>query len=140
MKPLVIATLAGMVSGGVAWYWGAYPRLSEAGVISSFGGTVASISTTMLGFLLAVMAVLASISHTHLLTVMREHGHYRDILDTVLTAFLFFLLCAVCGIALLFGYPLLNWFGCLLVGAHVSAFVSLLDVGRKLWLVLRNLK
>ena len=48
--------------------------------------------------------------------------------------------CAVLGFTLLFGYELEKWFGCLLVVAHVAAFVSLLDVGRKLWLVLRNLR
>lgn len=137
---LFIPSLIGVAAGGAAWYWGAYPSFSEAGAIASFGGTVASISTTMLGFLLAALTVLASISHTHLVKVMREHGHYHDLLDTMLTDFLFFLLCAVLGFTLLFGYALDKWFGCLLVVAHVAAFVSLLDVGRKLRLVLRNLR
>lgn len=132
--------LVGLIAGISAWHWGAHPGFADASAISSFGGTVASISTTMLGFLLAALAVLASISHTHLLTVMREQGHYRDLLNTMLIGFLFFLVCAVCGLTLLFGYPLEKWLGCLLVGVHVAAFVSLLDVGRKLWLVLRNLR
>lgn len=139
-KMLWIPTLSGLLSGGSAWYWSAYPVFPDAAAVSSFGGTVASISTTMLGFLLAALAVLASISHTHLLTVMREHGHYKDLLQTMLVGFLFFMVCAVCGFTLLFGYPLSNWLGCVLVGVHVAAFVSLLDVGRKMWLVLMNLK
>ena len=139
-NPVLLPSLLGLAAGGAAWYWGAYPSFTDPGAVTSFGGPVASISTTMLGFLLAALTVLASISQTHLLKVMREHGHYHDLLNTMLTDFLFFLLCAVLGFTLLFGYELEKWFGCLLVVAHVAAFVSLLDVGRKLWLVLRNLR
>lgn len=140
MLHFLVPLFVGLIAGISAWHWGAYPGFVDASAISSFGGTVASISTTMLGFLLAALAVLASISHTHLLTVMREQGHYRDLLNTMLTGFLFFLVCAVCGLTVLFGYPLEKWFGSLLVGVHVAAFTALLNVGRKLWLVLRNLR
>lgn len=138
--PLLLPLLLGVIVGSAVWYWDAHPSFTDSSVITSFGGTVASISTTMLGFLLAALAVLASISHTHLLTVMREHGHYRDLLNTMLVGFLCFLICAVLGLGLLFGYPLGKWVACLLVGTHVAAFASLLDVGRKLSLVLMNLK
>jgi hypothetical protein len=140
MSPISIPTLLGAVAGYLAWHWSAYPIFADAAATSAFGGTVASISTTMLGFLLAALAVLASISHAHLLGVMREQGHYRDLLNTMLVGFVFFLLSALEGFSVLFGVCLTPALGSVIVGTHVAAFVALLDVGRKLWLVLRNLK
>lgn len=105
-----------------------------------FGGTVASISTTMLGFMLAALAVLASINHTHLVSMMRAYGYYRDLLITMMIGCLLFMACAIFGFALLFGVPSEPKLLCALVALHVAALVSLIDVGRKLWLVLANLR
>ena len=140
MQPLFIPLLTGVAASIACWFWGVYPSFKEEATLSAFGGSVASTSTTMLGFLLAALAVLASISHTHLLKVMREQGYYRDLLDTMLIGFLLFLLCAISGFGLLFGIQLTPKFGFVLVGLHTAAVISLFDIGRKLWLVLRNLK
>lgn len=140
MSPLIIPSVLGASAGYWALHWNTYPTFADVAAASAFGGTVASISTTMLGFLLAALAVLASISHTHLLGVMREQGHYCDLLDTMLVGFVFFLVCAIEGFSVLFGVSLTPWLGSALVGTLVAAFVSLLDIGRKLWLVLRNLR
>lgn len=140
MQQLFFPTLMGVFASGACWFWDVYPSFKEEATVSAFGGSIASISTTLLGFLLAALAVLASISHTHLLKVMREQGYYRNLLDTMLSGFLLFLLCAISGFGLLFGIQLTPKIGFVLVGLHTAAVVSLLDVGRKLWLVLRNLK
>jgi hypothetical protein len=140
MQPLFIPLVMGLVASSASWFWDVYPSFKEEATLSAFGGSVASISSTMLGFLLAALAVLASISHTHLLKVMREQGYYRDLLDTMLIGFLLFLLCAISGFCLLFGMQLSSKVGMVLIGLHTAAVVSLLDIGRKLWLVLRNLK
>ena len=140
MQPLFIPLLMGAAASGACWFWDVYPSFKEEATLSAFGGSVASISSTMLGFLLAALAVLASISHTHLLKVMREQGYYRDLLDTMLIGFLLFLLCAISGFGLLFGMQLSPKVGVSLIGLHTAAVVSLLDIGRKLWLVLRNLR
>lgn len=140
MQPLFIPLVMGLVASSASWFWDVYPSFKEEATLSAFGGSVASISSTMLGFLLAALAVLASISHTHLLKVMREQGYYRDLLDTMLIGFLLFLLCSISGFGLLFGMQLSSKVGMVLIGLHTAAVVSLLDIGRKLWLVLRNLK
>lgn len=140
MQPLFIPFFMGTAASGACWFWNVYPSFKEEATLSAFGGSVASISSTMLGFLLAALAVLASISHTHLLKVMREQGYYRDLLDTMLIGFLLFLLCAISGFGLLFGIQLTPKIGFVLVGLHTAAVISLFDIGRKLWLVLRNLK
>jgi len=140
MQQLFIPSLMGVFASGACWFWGVYPSFKDEDTVSAFGGSVASISTTLLGFLLAALAVLASISHTHLFKVMREQGYYQDLLDTMFSGFFLFLLCAISGFGLLFGIQLTSKIGFVLVGLHTAAVISLFDIGRKLWLVLRNLK
>jgi hypothetical protein len=55
----------------------------------------------------------------------------------MLIGFLLFLLCAISGFCLLFGMQLSSKVGMVLIGLHTAAVVSLLDIGRKLWLVFR---
>ena len=140
MHPFWSPFLAGLASSAAAWWWNFVPKFSDAAAASSFGGTVASISATMLGFMLAALAVLASINHTHLVSMMRRYGHYEDLLLTMFLGCLLFLACTLAGYLLLFGVQ----FGTIrlscLIGLHVAALVSLLDVGRKLWMVLKNLR
>lgn len=93
----------------------------------------------MLGFMLAALAVIASISNTELLKAMQRTGHYDDLLNTVFVGCVSFLLVALCGFALLFGAPAHPYFVSAIFGAHVAALVSLLDIGRKFRLVLINL-
>lgn len=128
--------LVSLLSGWAAWHWGVYP---DPGDLVSFGGAVSSVSVTMLGFMLAALAVLASINHTHLVGIMRKTGHFRDLLITLFTGCFVFLLCAIIGIGLLFGLPAYPWLMSVLVGIHVGGLVSLMDIGRKFWLVLINL-
>lgn len=101
---------------------------------------MASIGTTMLGFMLAALAVLASINHTHLVKMMRTTGHYRDLLQTLFIGCVLYLLCAVGGFAMLFGAGSHQLLLYALVGLHVAALVSVLDVVRKFWFVLNNLE
>jgi hypothetical protein len=139
VSPIVPPSLAGIAAAAGAWHWAVYPTLDAAGAVG-LGGTVASISTTMLGFMLAALAVLASINHTHLVNMMRTYGHYRDLLITMMIGCLLFMACAILGFAMLFGLPSNAKLVCFLIALHVSALVSLIDVGRKLWLVLSNLR
>ena len=118
---------------------GFVPDVSET-VVSSIGGTLASIGSTMLGFLLAALAIIASINHTHLVKMMRTTGHYQDLLKTIFTGCIAFVLIIFAGGVWLFSSkspP--DWSVALVLGLHASAFVSLIDIGRKFWLVLRNL-
>lgn len=140
MPPFILPLLTFATAFAGAWYGKVYPKFPDAAAVMSFGGTVASISTTMLGFMLAALAVLASINHTHLVNMMRAYGHYRDLLTTMVTGSLLFMLCAIGGFALLFGVPAWQELLCVLVALHVAALVSLIDVGRKLWMVLSNLR
>lgn len=94
----------------------------------------------MLGFMLAALAVLASINHTHLIGMMKKTGHYADLLSTLFVGGVMFLLCLVLGFALVMGLQPTAPAMSVIVGVHIGALVSLLDVGRKFWLVLSNLR
>ena len=116
------------------------PTISEASV-SSIGGTLASIGSTMLGFLLAALAIIASINHTHLVKMMRTTGHYFDLLKTIFVGCIIFVLIIFSGGVWLFSSKIPpDWSVALVIGLHASAFFSLIDIGRKFWLVLRNLQ
>ncbi len=131
--------LVGTAAAVASKHWHVYPTF-DASALLSFGGSIASTSSTMLGFMLAALAVLASINHTHLVKMMRDSGHYRDLLLTMMTGCAFFTACALAGYLLLFGMPACPWLLPIVVGLHVGAAISLFDVGRKMWLVLSNLR
>lgn len=132
-RPLLIALLAGVAAG----YFGAIPTIAD---VLAFGSAITSVSTTMLGFMLAALAVLASINNTHLVKMMRATGHFHDLLVTLFVGSSLFLLCAVCGYLLLFGFTLHTWFLATLIGFHAGALISIFDIGRKFWLVLSSLR
>lgn len=106
----------------------------------AFGGTMASIHATMLGFMLAALAVLASINHTHLVAMMHRTGHYKNLLATLFTGCCLFLVTAIIAISIMFGLPARPQIMAVLVGLHLGCLVSLLDIGRKFWLVLTSLR
>lgn len=101
---------------------------------------MASIHATMLGFMLAALAVLASINHTHLVAMMHRTGHYKNLLVTLFTGCCLFLVTAIIAIAIMFGLPVFPKLMAALVGLHVGCLVSILDIGRKFWLILTSLR
>jgi hypothetical protein len=107
--------------------------------ILSIAGTFAQIGASMLGFMLAAMAILASISDTHLLKVMKAQGYYQDLLQTLFVGCFIYLSMAFIAIVLLFSSATLAMTSKLLAAISISALVSLLDLGHKFWLVLLNL-
>ncbi|WP_374658741.1 hypothetical protein [Inhella sp.] len=94
----------------------------------------------MLGFLLAALAVVASITDSDLLKRMRETGHYNELLQNLFVGALFFLVCTVVSVLALLGVQFTLWFMALFYGLHAAALVVLLIVGWQFWLTLRNLK
>ena len=89
----------------------------------------------MLGFMLAALAVLVSVA----LGTMQKTGHYDDLVRTIFMGCALFLAIALMGFALLFGVKLHPALEASLVGLHGAALVSLIDIGRKFRLVLKNL-
>lgn len=140
MSPMLAPLLAGAVIALASWHFGWAPGLPDQSAVLGFAGSVASIAATMLGFMLAALAVLASISNTTLVERMKKTGHYDDLLHTIFFGSLLFLAIVLGGFALLFGAPPVRWLLAVLSGLHVAALVSLADIGRKFHLVLKNLR
>jgi len=127
--------------GAFLWSRPEWVLVVDKNSVSSIGGTLLSVGSTMLGFLLASLAVLASINHTHLVGMMRKTGHYRDLLLTVFFGCALFLCISVWGASWLLASRTPGAIEvAALVGLQFGALVSLLDIGRKFWLVLRNLQ
>ena len=139
MRPLLrpaLATLLILFAGAwQEWTLGIPDRAS----VVALAAALASVATTFIGFILAALAVVASVAHTSLVQRMRTTGHYDDLLRTMFWAGAWFLAIDVGTFALLFGVNASDKVMLLLLGAHVGALFILLDVGHKLRLVLTNL-
>jgi hypothetical protein len=140
MSPAFVPLGVLAASAVVAWHYDIALATTDASALVTVGGTIASIAATMLGFLLAALAVLASINHTHLVKMMRQTGHYSDLLLTIFCGCLLFMVCCSIGVALTFGLNPPEWLRVGIVAIHVAAAASLTDVGRKFWLVLSHLR
>ncbi|WP_304305866.1 hypothetical protein [Pseudacidovorax intermedius] len=140
MNPIVVPLVTSAVAAAALRLFKWLPSFGSVAESMQFGGSIASIAVTMLGFMLAALAVLASINHTHLVSMMKRTGHYSDLLRSFFIGASMFLFCAVFGYALLFGAPTRTSFLAIGLGIHIGAFVVLLDCGRKFWLVLTNLR
>lgn len=107
---------------------------------AALGGTIAQVGSTMMGFLLAAAAVLASINHVHLVKMMRLTGHYQDLLYSTVWAGFLFMLCTAVGGVMAFGFVGNDGFVRLVAAVNVAAFVSMVFVAFKLYLVLTSLR
>lgn len=131
------------VAGVIAYFLSAHCKFhlqfNGASDISSFGGSVSSIATTMLGFMLAVLSVLASIENTPLVKIMKQTGHYKNLLITLFFGCTLQFLCLLIGFWFLVFSVFNEEIFYVFIGVEIAAVISLLDIGRKFWLVLSNL-
>lgn len=104
----------------------------------SIAGVFAQIDVTMLGFMLAALAVVASISGSELVKTMQKTGHYKDMVVAMFASAGLFLGAAAVACVVMLGCSS-SWVLPAAVGLHAAALVTLLRVGWMLWLVLTNL-
>lgn len=101
--------------------------------------TLAQISATMLGFLIAALSILASISGHRLLRVMQSSGHYNVLLRRFFVNAIFYAGAMVTAfIVLILKQYYLNLLGPAFTVFVIATFL-LVDTGYRLWLVLHNL-
>jgi hypothetical protein len=141
MRPAFVPLIATLAGAAGAWYFNAHLALgAKEERLLAAASAAASVGATLLGFMLAALAVLASINHTHLVQMMRRYGHYDDLLATVFAGCVVMLAGTVIGFIVLFGVVCHPWVLWLLIGCHVGALASLVDVGRKFRFTLANLR
>lgn len=127
-----------VAAGWLIWHFNLLAKLNATDA-RTFLGLLAQVSATMLGFLLAALAILASISGQRLVRNMQKTGHYRVLLSR------FFMDTVAYGIASL--VSLLAYLtnshlphGTLLaILCFLFASLLLIDVGWRFWLVLAHL-
>ena len=130
--------LASIFLAAMIWHLDIIRDLSSADAKAATG-VVAQISVTMLGFILAALAILMSIGSSRLVRNMKKTGHYKVLTQRMFGSLAAFGVLAVFGVMLLLS-PLLSTILMypLIVLLLVSIFI-LYDVVRKFWVVLNHL-
>ena len=121
----------------VVHYFGLIPNTLASDRATVFG-TLAQVAGTMLGFMLAALAVVASITETDLLKRMRTTGHYDALLQNMFAGAVLFLGCTILSLLTALGVPFPLWVMSTLFGLYVAALIVLAVVGWQFWLTLRN--
>lgn len=102
-------------------------------------GIFAQISATMLGFLMAALSILATVSGNRLMRNLRKTGHYRSLLSGFFlntVAFTAAMLASFAALLISNGAP---WTYLIAFYLFALAWLFLVNVGYKLWVVLNNL-
>ncbi|WP_157659071.1 hypothetical protein [Thauera butanivorans] len=108
--------------------------------VRSAVGIGAQISATMLGFLIAAMSILASISGHRLLRNMQRTGHYRVLLRRLFwnaSAYGVSMALAVGGVVLKGAW--FDWVALLTLSCFIFSTLLLVDIAWRFWLVLSNI-
>lgn len=105
----------------------------------SAAGVVSQLSGTMLGFVLAALAILTSVENTALMRNMQRTGHLPLLLRRMLICIVAFGLATAGGTAMLFLPKPTLTHAHILIGASLFSAALLADVCRKFWMVLTHL-
>ncbi len=130
--------LLSITAGFAIWHYGLIAELSPAD-LRTFVGLLAQISVTMLGFLLAALAILASIAGHRLMRNMQKTGHYQVLLKRFFANTVAY---GVSTVTTLLAYLASANLVLATIGAITCvlfATLLLIDAGWRFWLVLSNL-
>lgn len=113
--------------------------LVEVSKASSVGAAMTSVSATMLGFMLAALSVLVSISGLDFVKNLMIGNHYKDLLQNLFLGCFEILLLLIFSLVLLFGNGFNLLFSSVYISLLIACVVMLVEVGYKFWLVLKNI-
>lgn len=105
----------------------------------SASGIFSQIAATMLGFLIAAISIIASISSNRFMRTLKTTGHYNNLLKSLFFCSGSYALTMVVSLAALMTKLCFPWPPLVALGFFAFATLLLADVGKKLWLVLGNL-
>jgi len=92
-----------------------------------------------MGFMLAALAILASITNEPLLLKMNKQGHYRDLLTHLFVASIIYFFIFLVTAAMLVTNHSSSFIRTIVLAAMITAAVATMQVGYKFWIVLKNL-
>lgn len=132
----MLALLVTLGAAGGSWWLTQRFCLTDE-LLRGAASAYASVGVTMLGFMLAMLAVLVSVSDRRLLRNMNRTGHLRRLLEKVYWTGAYFGVSMVASLAGLFlsSQPL-GYFMSFATGTLVGALYLLFFVGRSFWRVL----
>lgn len=113
--------------------------VTDDNTLRTAAGIIAQTSATMLGFLLAVVSVLASIAGTRLVKNMMKTGHYRVLLRKLMLNALAYGLAAAISFPAIFISDFVIQVIAISLFSFTVACLWLIDVGWRMWLVMTNL-
>lgn len=135
-----------VISVTLAWFWFYYdlpglPR-KDPGLNSAVTamGVLAQISATMLGFMMAVLAILASISNTRLLRNMQRKGQFHLMLVSIFTDNLGFAAVTASSLFISFRPDYFEMVVPLVAGCVLFSVILFISSLTMLWQTLAHLK
>ena len=91
MFSCLINCLLFIISSAVSWFCINYYKINPEQTITALVAYT-SIAATMLGFMLTLLAIIISISHTRLLRNMAKTGHYRILTNQIYLTFCLYII------------------------------------------------
>ncbi len=123
----------------VTWCKGWFKGLEDS-AIRSAASVAAQVSATLLGFLIAGLAILASVTGNQLLKNMQESGHYAELLRKIFTIAVWYAVSLVIGCwTVIAPMQFLYESAFLCLGVFLAAVLMLGDIGWRFWIVLKNI-
>lgn len=122
------------------------PSLTYLELKSAFGILI-SAAATILGFLVSAGALLYAVTNTSLVNNLQKTGHFKSLLGDLFLCAGFFLVAVVLGLVCLFlpeksagTYDILGLGAAALIFVNAVAYLLMLPVGWKMWLLLTSIK
>lgn len=126
------------LAGWFAWHFRLFEALKPED-LRTLLGIAAQVAVTMLGFVMAALAILSTVAGTRLVRNMQKTGHYEHLLQRMLGSVVAFALLAAGSFATLFFATLPELTIYVLLALSLFAGITLADVLRKFWIVMRTL-
>ena len=123
------------------FYWPEDYAIEKIEDWKSFASIMGSVSATMVGFLVAVGALLYTVSNTPLLSYLRKKGVERRIIFDLFAATSFWLICLFFSIFATFPKANISpvTSGMVSYIFAICGLLSFLPIGYSLWMVLSNI-
>jgi hypothetical protein len=122
-----------------AWYKNWFQGLDD-NAIRSASSVAAQVSATLLGFLIAALAILVSVTGSQLIKNMQQTGHYRVLLKKIFIVSVWYALSLVVGCwAVIAPAQFLYVSAFLCLGVFLASVLMLGDIGWRFWMVLKNI-
>lgn len=113
--------------------------LTDALKATGIGTALSSVAATMLGFMLAALSILASISGLDFVKNLMSSGHYQDLLRNLFIGCLEILILLIMSLVLLFGSTFGSYATTFYLSLLIACLILLVELGFKFWMLLKSI-